>query len=406
VAYAINSEGTAYGSVQSFTTTAPPTVSTTAITTYNSTSATMGGNVTADGDATVTERGVVYSTSDNTPTIGETGVSQDVNGTTGTGAFSKSVTGLSSATTYYVVAYAINSEGTAYGSVQSFSTSTIPTLTTSSITSFDGTSATVGGNITDDGGAPVTERGIVYAATDNTPLIDEAGVIKTTHGTAETGVYSIVISDLARGTTYFVRSFATNSAGTAYGDVESFTTKDLATVTTSTAGSLKIHSVTLGGNVTDDGDLTVSACGIVFSLTDATPTIAEGALQIGIGSGTGIFNESISGLAAGTLYYFNSYAINPEGISYGTAGSFTTAAFSTFTGTANWNSDANWSAGVPLTGGTAVIEGSPTVSEEHVTVDNMTILSGSVHLSHGLKLTVIQNLSVDQNSGGIIVDGN
>jgi hypothetical protein len=95
----------------------PPTVTTAAPTSIGTTSATLGGNVTNDGGAQVTERGVVYSTSpdpttdDNVVEIGE-----------GTGSFSENVTGLTSGTLYYVRAYAINSEDTAYGTQQNFIT--------------------------------------------------------------------------------------------------------------------------------------------------------------------------------------------------------------------------------------------------------------------------------------------
>ncbi len=105
-----------------------PSITTTSISTFDATSATMGGNVTADGGATVTERGVVYSSTDATPTIGETGVTKDANGT-GIGTFSKSITGLSGNTTYYVCAYTTNSAGTSYGTVVSFKTLTPGTWT-------------------------------------------------------------------------------------------------------------------------------------------------------------------------------------------------------------------------------------------------------------------------------------
>lgn len=96
-------------------------VTTTSVSNYDANSATLGGNVTADGGAAVTERGIVYSTTDATPTIGESGVTQDINGA-GTGLFSKSTSGLDASTTYYVQAYAINTAGTSYGGVESFTT--------------------------------------------------------------------------------------------------------------------------------------------------------------------------------------------------------------------------------------------------------------------------------------------
>lgn len=383
-----------------------PTVSTTAITVNDAYSATLGGNVTSDGGTTVTERGIVYSSVDNTPTIGEANVTKNANGTTGTGTFSKSVTGLSPGNTYNVRAYAINAEGIAYGTVQSFSTSTVPTLSTSAISTFDGTSATMGGNITDDCGVAVTERGVVYSSTDNTPVIGETDVTKANQGSTGAGSFSATISGLSRGATYYVRAYATNSAGTAYGSTESFKTKDYPVVVTSVVASVKIHSVVLGGNVTGDGGLSVTDRGIVYSTTDATPTIAQGAARLAIGTGAGSFSESFVGLISGTTYYYNTYAVNSEGIVYGTAGSFTTASSSTFTGTADWNSDGNWSAGVPITGGTAIIEGISTISTANIAVDKLKINSGSVILSNSKQIEIKQELIINNNSGGIVINGN
>ncbi len=104
-------------------TSSTPTVSTTSASLISNTTTTLGGNVTADGGATVTERGVVYSkTSVNSnPLISGTGVAKNTNGS-GTGAFSKSITGLSAGTQYSFKAYAINSVGTSYGTVKTFTT--------------------------------------------------------------------------------------------------------------------------------------------------------------------------------------------------------------------------------------------------------------------------------------------
>lgn len=104
--------------------TRPPTVTTATPTSLTGTSALLGGNVTADGGSAVTERGVVYSTTNTTPTIGGTGVTKDANSTTGTGAFSETIGGLAAVTTYYVRAYALNTVGTSYGAVQTFTTPT------------------------------------------------------------------------------------------------------------------------------------------------------------------------------------------------------------------------------------------------------------------------------------------
>ncbi len=162
-----------------------PTVTTTAVTNYNSNAGTLGGNVTSDGGETVAERGVVYSTTDSTPEIGEAGVTKDTNGT-GTGEFSEAVTGLAINTTHYVRAYATNSVGTAYGDTVSFTTlkatpniTTAPTATAItygdalSASTLSGGVATVAGTFafTDDSITPDAETytaGVTFTPTDTT----------------------------------------------------------------------------------------------------------------------------------------------------------------------------------------------------------------------------------------------
>lgn len=98
-------------------TTELPTVTTTAVSNIAPTTAMSGGNVTADGGADITARGICWSTSQ-TPTISGNHTTDG----TGTGSFNSTMTGLTPNTTYYVRAYATNSEGTAYGEVVSFTT--------------------------------------------------------------------------------------------------------------------------------------------------------------------------------------------------------------------------------------------------------------------------------------------
>lgn len=118
-AYATNSKGTSYGAEKTFTTSSnsTPTVTTTVVSDITTTGASSGGNVTDDGGASVTARGVCWSTSSN-PTISD---SKTTDGT-GTGTFTSSITGLSPGTTYHVRAYATNSEGTGYGAEKTFTT--------------------------------------------------------------------------------------------------------------------------------------------------------------------------------------------------------------------------------------------------------------------------------------------
>jgi uncharacterized protein (TIGR02145 family) len=110
-------------------------VSTTAASAITATAASTGGNVTSDGGAAVTARGVVYGTAQNPTTANST-----TSDGTGTGAFNSTLTGLTASTLYYVRAYATNSAGTAYGNEVSFTTlSASPSFTcgTSTVSDVD-----------------------------------------------------------------------------------------------------------------------------------------------------------------------------------------------------------------------------------------------------------------------------
>ncbi|AII54391.1 IPT/TIG domain-containing protein [Hymenobacter sp. APR13] len=106
-----------------------PTVTTSTPTAITSNSATLGGNVTAAGAATVTERGVVYLQGTGTPTTSNTKALVATSGIVIGTAFSGTVLGLTAGTQYTVRAYAINSAGTSYGTSQTFTTLVAPTLT-------------------------------------------------------------------------------------------------------------------------------------------------------------------------------------------------------------------------------------------------------------------------------------
>ncbi|HJV78648.1 MAG TPA: DUF2271 domain-containing protein [Paludibacter sp.] len=234
-AYATNLSGTTYGNEVSFTTaqTAVLTLTTTTPTAIGLNTATAGGNVTSDGGSTVTARGVCWSTSAG-PTISN---SKTTDGN-GTGAFTSSLIGLLSGTTYYLRAYATNATGTAYGNEVSFTTTqlAVPTLTTTGVTAIALTTATAGGNVTSDGGSTVTARGVCWN-TATTPTISNS---KTADGTG-TGAFTSSLTGLLSGTTYYLRAYATNAIGTAYGNEVSFTTT---AAVVNTAGTLTVSALT------------------------------------------------------------------------------------------------------------------------------------------------------------------
>ncbi|OFY67154.1 MAG: hypothetical protein A2Y71_03965 [Bacteroidetes bacterium RBG_13_42_15] len=222
-AYATNSSGTAYGDDLTFNTLAVvPIITTMAVTDITQTSATSGGNISSDGGSSVTARGVCWGTTSN-PIITGSHTSDG----TGSGVYISNLNGLDLNTVYYVRAYAINSVGIAYGVVVSFTTIPIlvATLTTDEVISITETSAVSGGNITDDGGAFITERGICWSTEGNPTVSND----KTIDGSG-TGSFTSNLTGLPCGRTYYVRAYAVNSAGIAYGSQRSFTTKMFPTV--------------------------------------------------------------------------------------------------------------------------------------------------------------------------------
>ncbi len=219
-AYATNNAGTAYGLDLTFTTLPNPvipTVTTTAATVIAQTTATSGGNVTADGGAPVTDRGVCWSTTSN-PTIPGNSHTSDGGGT---GVFISSLTGLAVNTLYHVRAYSTNSAGTAYGTDLKFTTlnGALPSVTTTTVTEISKTTATGGGNVLSDGGATVTVRGVCWSVS-SPPLVTNN---HTTNG-GGTGAFTSSLTGLAQNTRYYVRAYATNSIGTAYGIEATFLT--------------------------------------------------------------------------------------------------------------------------------------------------------------------------------------
>lgn len=192
------------------------TVTTTPISNINITTALGGGNISNDGGANVTLRGVCWSTNSNPTTTNSLS-----NDSGGTGVFLSNLTALVANTTYFVRAYATNSAGTVYGNEVNFTTlpTTLPTLTTSPINTILGTTATSGGSISNDGGAPIAARGLCWSTLPNPTTANSF----TIDGTG-TGTFVSNLSGLTSNTKYYVRAYATSNMGTAYGNAISFTT--------------------------------------------------------------------------------------------------------------------------------------------------------------------------------------
>ena len=200
-----------------------------------------------------------------------------------------------------------------------WSGSNFASITTSAATSITATGAMSGGTITSDGGSSITAKGICYNTSPGPTIANS----KVTAGTG-TGSFSSSMTGLLANTTYYVKAYATNSAGTAYGNEISFSTLPDATVpllVTTAISSIASTSAVSGGTITNAGGVTITAKGVCWS-TSSGPTIANS--KTSNGSGTSGYASTMSGLSPNTTYYVRAYATNSVGTGYGNELTFTT----------------------------------------------------------------------------------
>jgi hypothetical protein len=303
--FCISTLGDFYGEVQSFTTTTgPPAVTTVNISNITNTTAESGGEISNDGGSAVIQKGVCWSINPD-PTTSDFLTD---NGS-GTDSFISTISSLTTSTQYFVRAYAINSYGTGYGNVIVFiAGENLPVLTTKPIDT-SGNEISSGGNISDDGGIPITGRGICWS----TSVYPTLSNFFTSDGTG-TGEYTSTFINLDEETEYFVRAYATNGNGTNYGNQISFTTLNFPTITT-TEPNIMVQGIQTGGIVTQSGGLYVHTRGVCYSKIE-NPTLSD-SITVN-GTGLGEFVTHLWGiLESSTTYYIKAYATNALGTSYG-----------------------------------------------------------------------------------------
>lgn len=316
-AYANTPNGVIYSEESTFTTVnyilpSLYTLSPTGITPH---SVNSGGNISNEGEiGIISARGVCWSNNTN-PSLADNHTSDG----SGTGVFGSGITGLMPLTTYYLRAYATNDAGTAYGDQKTFTTYDYAIVTTAEVTSITNTTAVAGGEVTYNGGTYNVEAGICY---NTSPMPTIAGPHKTC--TWNPGPFSTELINLQQNTTYYVRAFVTNNAGTTYGEVVSFSTLNAvgATVTTAPVTSITNHSAISGGDVTSEGGGNVTQKGLCWSYL-SNPTLSNS--WSNDGSGAGPFTSYITGLYSDNKYYVRAYAINEAGVSYGPIRAFYTS---------------------------------------------------------------------------------
>jgi uncharacterized protein (TIGR02145 family) len=172
-------------------------------------------------------------------------------------------------------------------------------------------------NITSDGGTSIISRGVCWS-TNKDPSISD---FKTADGTG-IGNYTSSINGLLPGLTYYIRSYAVNSVGTGYG--EQITVSTLSTVpliSTTPLTDVTATTLTSGGNIMSDGGSPILTRGVCWS-TNHDPSYLD--TKTNEGTGTGSFISLVTGLKPGSINQIRAFAVNKNGISYGSILTITT----------------------------------------------------------------------------------
>jgi len=194
----------------------------------------------------------------------------------------------------------------------------IPTVTTDQASYLSYNTIRCGGNVTDDGGHPVTRKGVCYSLSPE-PIVPKNN---STEDGSDTGPFFSYLRDLEMGTTYYIRAYAQNETGTAYGNEVIVTTYagSVPVVITLPIDNITGTSARGGGTVTDPGGPEIDDAGICWS-SSPEPTTADSCNSAGE---VLAFISDISGLQTSTTYYVRAWASNSSGTGYGDEISFTT----------------------------------------------------------------------------------
>lgn len=347
----------------------PPTISTAIPTSVRARSAVLGGTVTSEGSTAVSERGVVFSRTQSTPTLQDERVAMG----SGPGSFADTVT-LEPNSTYAVRAYAISPAATVYGATRSFSTpselfGTITVL--SEIACFGGSNGRLRANASggvppysylwSPGGSTTAEISGRPAGSYSVQLSDAIGQslslstvltqppqlrvdsILSIETSSPQAVDGRLVANVSGGTPPYFYSWSPaggtgattgllgvgtytvnvgddfNCATSASESLRSAAPAGAPEVETTPPANIAQTSAQLGGVVVAQGDAAVSERGLVYS-TVRTPTVLDN--KVALGSGIGAFATAVSGLQPGALYYVRAYATNTVGTRYGSQQSF------------------------------------------------------------------------------------
>ena len=181
------------------------------------TSATLSANIESANGYKISARGFIYG-SDNSLEGYTDSISIPLGDNYGIGNFEFELKNLTPGTKYYYMAFATNNKGTQYSEIKEFSTWTeTPIIETGNPVNIYAGNATISGVITFIGAAPIEECGICYSLTSENPVYEQDNTVAYLNSEHQ---FEVTLNKLAGSQTYYIRSYAKNSYGIAYGQTK------------------------------------------------------------------------------------------------------------------------------------------------------------------------------------------
>ena len=323
-AYVSNSEGMNYSDVLTFTATASKAPVLSAVTTVAAEgfAVTAQASLTDAGIPAATKVGFCWSMENKEPTASDSSNDLSAQITDSIKTFKATLSDLEPGATYYIRAYAVNTSGTVYSAVASFTVAPAQLAVLSSIVDRASTVLTrsLEATLVDVGKPSVTAVGFCWSSSTATPTISDTSNNLLSQVTGNNSKLSATLSGVST-TTYNVRAYATNKAGTVYSDVFTFTT-GLAVMPELNIELKDTTSVsfTIESELINKGSSDVRTIGFCWSATNTAPTVSDSKVDCTSQLTSGVatienvfFNKD---LKSNTTYYFRAYATNTEGTGY------------------------------------------------------------------------------------------
>jgi trimeric autotransporter adhesin len=333
-AYSTISSGPVFGNVISFKTSdvIQPKIRTDAVSSVTINSAKMQGTIEAKGTNDISEYGIVWSSTNTSPTTADSKVAKTGNITTFPNSFSFEITNLTVNTNYNYRAYVISNGVTTYANTLNFRTLTItqPTITTDAASNISFNSAKLQGTVSAKGTFDISEYGICWSSTNTNPTTADIKLTKTGNIATVPSSFTIDATNLAVNTTFNYRAYVISNGVTTYGNTLTFNTLavTLPSVKTDAILIFTVNSAMMRGIVESKGSYDVSEYGICWSSRNTVPTTAD-SKSSKVSTVTifpTIYSVSADGLSPNTTYYFRAFVVSNGITTYGGVLSFKTNA--------------------------------------------------------------------------------